>query len=145
MKSSGSSSMQGSDHGSGHGPMSALAPHVPWRCNSRVPVYQERYTCPIPRRLRCLQVRAVTAQIMLAEQIASLPGYQNYLVSIRQIEAGEKIGIAQAAALEHADVKVIANTGASAEIGRAGVGELFSAKGGQAIGSMLESLVQSPA
>ena len=87
----------------------------------------------------------VTAQIMLAEQIASLPGYQSYLVSIRQIEAGEKIGIAQAAALEHADVKVIANTGETAGVGLSGVGELFSAKGGQAIGSMLESLVQSPA
>ena len=87
----------------------------------------------------------VTAQIMLAEQIASLPGYQSYLVSIRQIEAGEKIGIAQAAALEHADVKVIANTGATASEGLGGVGELFSAKGGQAIGSMLESLAQTPA
>ncbi|MCE7031484.1 hypothetical protein LY625_02395 [Lysobacter sp. GX 14042] len=86
----------------------------------------------------------VTAQIMLAERIASLPGYQNYLVSIRQIEAGEKIGIAQAAALEHADVKVIANTGETAGEGLAGVGQLFSAKGGQAIGTMLESLAQSP-
>lgn len=51
----------------------------------------------------------------------------------------------KAAALQQADVKVIANTGATAGEGINSIGKLFSSAGGQSLGAMLESLAQSPA
>lgn len=85
----------------------------------------------------------VDAQIKLAEKIGSDQGYQNYLLGIRNIEAVQAVGEAQAAALKSADVKVIANGGTPAQ-GLSNVMDLFSAGGGTAIASMLEGLAQSP-
>lgn len=84
----------------------------------------------------------VDAQIKLAEKIGADQGYQNYLLGIRQIEATQAIGEAQAGALKTADVKVIANGGTPAQ-GLSNVMDLFSAGGGTAIASMLEGLAQS--
>ena len=86
----------------------------------------------------------VNAQITLAEKIGSDAGYQQYLVSIRQIEANEAIGIEQAKALEKADVKVIANTGSAPE-GMKNVMDLFTSKGGTNIGAALEAFAQTEA
>jgi flotillin len=85
----------------------------------------------------------VTAQTTLAKEIGSNQGYQSYLIEIRRVEAGQAIGIAQAGALEHADVKVISNTGTPVE-GLTGVMDLFSAKGGTQIAALLEAINQSP-
>lgn len=85
----------------------------------------------------------VDAQIKLAEKIGADQGYQNYLLGIRNIEAVQAVGEAQAAALKSADVKVIANGGTPAQ-GLSNVMDLFSAGGGTAIASMLEGLAQSP-
>lgn len=86
----------------------------------------------------------VTAQLTLAKEIGSNEKYQTYLVSVRTIEKEQAVGIAQAEALKAADIKVIANTG---EVigGVKGVMDLFSSKGGTAIGSALEALKQTPA
>ena len=84
----------------------------------------------------------VTAQITLAEKIGSDTGYQNYLITVRQIEAAEKIGLENASALEQADVKVIVNSD-SPTAGLKSVGDLFSSKGGLNFGAMLEGLKQS--
>lgn len=86
----------------------------------------------------------VTAQITLAEKIGASPGYQQYLVSVRTIEMNQAVGIAQAAALEKADIKVIANSG---EVigGVKNVMDLLTAKGGTQLGAMLEGLKQTPA
>jgi len=85
------------------------------------------------------QMATVNPQITLAKEIGENEGYQAYLIRLKQVEATRDVGIAQAGALEKADVKVIAQTGAPAE-GLSSVGELFTAKGGQAIGSALEGL-----
>jgi flotillin len=85
----------------------------------------------------------VDAQIKLAEKIGSDQGYQNYLLGIRNIEAAQAVGEAQAGALKTADVKVIANAGTPGQ-GMSSVMDLFSASGGTAVASMLEGLAQSP-
>ncbi len=85
----------------------------------------------------------VDAQIKLAEKIGSDQGYQTYLLGIRNIEAAQAVGIAQAEALKTADVKVISNAGTPGK-GLSSVMDLFSADGGTAVASMLEGLAQSP-
>lgn len=85
----------------------------------------------------------VDAQIKLAEKIGSDQGYQTYLLGIRNIEAVQAVGTAQAEALKSADVKVISNAGTPGK-GLSSVMDLFSADGGTAIASMLEGLAQSP-
>lgn len=91
---------------------------------------------------KAMQLAPVQAQITLAKEIGSNESYQKYLVTIRQVESNQAVGIAQAAALAKADVKVISNTGTPV----AGIGnvmELFSSKGGTEIGAMLEGLAQT--
>ncbi|MFT3806333.1 SPFH domain-containing protein [Arenimonas sp.] len=84
----------------------------------------------------------VDAQIKLAEKIGSDKGYQEYLLGVRNIEAIQAVGVAQADALKGADVKVISNAGTPSK-GLSGVMDLFSAGGGTAVASMLEALSQS--
>jgi len=66
----------------------------------------------------------VTAQISLAREIGGNAGYQMYLVQIEAIKAYLEVGGKQAAALEKADVKVIANSGSPMEGVRGGYGSL---------------------
>lgn len=84
----------------------------------------------------------VNSQIALAEKIDKSEVYQKYLVTIRQIEADQAVGIEQAKALEHADIKIIANAGNPVN-GMESVRDLLSSKGGLAIGSMLEGLANT--
>ncbi len=91
---------------------------------------------------KAMQLAPVEAQIVPAKEIGTNEGYQKYLVTIRQVEAAQAVGVEQARALEKADVKVIANTGAPVS-GMTQVMDLFSAKGGTEIGAMLEALAQS--
>lgn len=91
---------------------------------------------------KALQLAPVQAQITLAQEIGSNAGYQSYLVSIRQIEANQAIGVKQAEALVEADVKIIANTGQPAD-GATKVMELFTPKGGTQLGAALEAFVQT--
>ena len=91
---------------------------------------------------KAMQLAPVEAQIVLAKEIGTNDGYQKYLVTIRQVEAAQAVGIEQAKALEQAEVKVIANAGEPLR-GVTKVMELFSAKGGTEIGAMLEALAQT--
>jgi flotillin len=84
----------------------------------------------------------VDAQIKLAEKIGADKGYQEYLLGVRNIEATQAVGVAQAEALKSADVKVIANGGTPSK-GLTNVMDLFSAGGGTQIAAMLEGLAQS--
>jgi len=84
----------------------------------------------------------VNAQITLAEKIASEPNYQAYLVEIRKVEAGEKIGVANASALAAAEIKVIATAG-DANSGINSISEALTAKGGVQLGSMLQGLANT--
>lgn len=91
---------------------------------------------------KLLQLAPVEAQIVLAKEIGENQGYQQYLVTLRQVEAHQAIGVAQAKSLEQADVKVIANAG-DVQQGMTGIGDLFSARGGTAIAAAIEGLAQS--
>lgn len=93
---------------------------------------------------KLLQLAPVEAQIVLAKEIGENQNYQNYLITIRQVEASQVIGVEQAKALEHADIKVIANNG-TVSSGLSGIGDLLSSAGGTNIGAMLEGLAQTQA
>jgi flotillin len=88
---------------------------------------------------KALQLAPVQAQITLAKEIGSNKEYQEYLVTVRKVEAAQAVGIEQAKALSNADVKVISNSGSPSE-GLTGVMDLFSSKGGTQVASMLEAL-----
>ncbi len=85
----------------------------------------------------------VNAQIALAEKIASLPEYQEYLRAIEAIGAYRTVGSEQAKALQSADVKVISNAGKPGE-GMTNVMDLFTASGGTNLASAVEAFAQSP-
>lgn len=91
---------------------------------------------------QALLMAPVNSQITLAKEIGENQGYQTYLIEIRKVDATQAVGIAQAGALEKADVKVIANAG-NAISGVETAMDLFSTKGGTAVGSMLEGLAQT--
>lgn len=89
-----------------------------------------------------MQLAPVKAQIVLAKEIGTNENYQQYLVSLKSIEAQITVGTAQAEALKGADVKVIANTGNAIQ-GVSNAMELFTSQGGTSIGGMLESLANT--
>jgi len=90
------------------------------------------------------ELAIVDPQITLAKEIGDNEGYQTYLVSIRNVEANETIGVEQAKALQQAGIKIIANTGEHVGAGLSSAGELFTPKGGVAVGAALEGLAQTP-
>lgn len=90
---------------------------------------------------KAMQLAPVEAQIALAHEIGSNQSYQTYLVTLRQIEASQAVGIKQAEALAKANIKIIANTGEGPTTGIKSVMDLFSAKGGSSIGAAVESLL----
>jgi flotillin len=92
---------------------------------------------------KALQLAPVEAQIVLAKEIGENQGYQTYLVTLRQVDAAQAVGIAQADALKQADIKVIANTG-DAPSGLTSVGDLLGSRGGQKLGAFLEGLKNTP-
>lgn len=95
---------------------------------------------------KLLQLAPVEAQIVLAKEIGENEGYQKYLITIRQIEASQSVGLAQAGALEKANVKVIANTGGQdVGVGINSIGELFTPKGGLGLGAALEAFANTDA
>ncbi|MDR1696287.1 MAG: hypothetical protein LBR69_06650 [Endomicrobium sp.] len=86
-----------------------------------------------------MQLASVEAQITLAAKIGENKGYQEYLINIRTVEAQETVGVEQAKNLGRADIKVIANAG-DVNTGVKSAMDLFSSKGGTAVGGMLEAL-----
>lgn len=88
---------------------------------------------------KAFELAPVQAQITLAKEIGENKAYQEYLVTIRKVEAAQAVGMEQAKALTAADVKVISNTGSPSE-GITSVMDLFSSKGGTQVGAMLEAL-----
>lgn len=89
-----------------------------------------------------MQLAPVEAQIVLAKEIGENQGYQQYLISLRAVEANERVGVEQAGALRVADIKVIANNGNAAE-GLKGAAGILNSNGGTNIGAMLEGLAQT--
>lgn len=93
---------------------------------------------------KMMQLAPVEAQISLAKEIGNNQGYQQYLVSIRQVEATQLVGVEQARALEKAGIKVIVNSG-DVPNGINKIVDVFTPQGGAQIGSMLETLAQTDA
>lgn len=88
------------------------------------------------------QLASVTAQTELAAKIGENKPYQEYLIRIEQVRANQAVGIEQAKNLGKAQIKVIANAG-DVDSGVSSVREVFSPKGGTAIGGMLEALANT--
>jgi flotillin len=86
----------------------------------------------------------VEAQTTLAKEIGSNKSYQEYLISIRKVEAEQAVGMKQAEALQKAQIKIIANSG-DASSGLSSVTDVLSSKGGTAIGAMLEGFANTDA
>lgn len=84
----------------------------------------------------------VTAQITLAKEIGENEGYQKYLVTIRQVEAGQAVGMKMGEAMASADMKIIANAG-DAVSGMSKLTDVFTTKGGTNVGGMLAALAQT--
>ena len=84
----------------------------------------------------------VNTQITLAKEIGENEGYQQYLVTVKQVEANRDVGLEMAKAFSKADLKVIANSG---DIGGGikNLGNMLSSAGGVNIGAMLEGLSQT--
>lgn len=91
---------------------------------------------------KAIQLASVTAQKELASAIGENQGYQQYLITIKQVEAQQAIGIEQAKNIGHADIKIIANAD-NATDGLNKVGTLLTSKNGQGLASVLEGLAQT--
>ena len=85
----------------------------------------------------------VTTQIQLAKEIGSNQGYQQYLVTIKQVDASRDVGLEMARAMQSADLKVIANSG-DMQQGVARLGDIFTPAGGTKLSGMLTALGQTP-
>jgi flotillin len=88
---------------------------------------------------KALQLAPVEAQIVLAKEIGENTSYQQYLVTVEQIKAGQTVGVAQAEALKAAAIKVLV-TGGTAQQGIESIGELMTSSGGARIGSFIEGM-----
>ncbi len=93
---------------------------------------------------KLMQLAPVEAQIVLAKEIGTNPGYQQYLVTIEAVKAHIIVGGKQADALRAAEIKVIANTGGKPTDGVSSVMDLFSTKGGTDLAGMVEAFAQTP-
>lgn len=91
-----------------------------------------------------MEVALIAGQVQLAKEIAETPEYMSYLLGIEEIKAQKDIGIEKAKALQAGDTKIIATTGNVGE-GLNSVLDVFSGKGGMKVGTMLETLKQTPA
>lgn len=91
---------------------------------------------------RLSEMALVSPQIALAEEIGENQGYQTYLVSIRNVEANQAIGVEAAKALQAAGIKIISNAGSPVD-GVNKVLDLFTSKGGATLGSMAETFAQT--
>ena len=91
---------------------------------------------------RLLEMSTVDPQIALATEIGENQGYQTYLIDLRGVEKDETVGVEQAKALQEAGIKIISNTGEVSN-GLSDVMDIFSTKGGTALGGAVEALANT--
>lgn len=84
------------------------------------------------------QMAPIEAQLTLAREIGENANYQAYLINLEQIKSGVTVGVEQAKALVAAGIKIIVNTG-DVNSGIKTVADLFSPKGGTALGGAIEA------
>ena len=85
-----------------------------------------------------MQLASVEAQLTLAKEVGENQAYQTYLIQVRQIEAQEAVGKAQAENIGHADIKIIAG-GGNVAAGVKNVGDAFSPAGGFNLAGAVEA------
>ena len=91
-----------------------------------------------------LAAKIVGHGVAFAKEIGTNEGYQKYLINIKLADVTRDVGMKQAEALSKADIKVIANSG-SITGGITSLSDLLSAKGGAAIGAMMEAFANTSA
>ncbi len=89
-----------------------------------------------------MQKAKVAGEIDLAKEIGENEGYQTYLIQIQQVKSGQEVGIANAAALEKAGIKMLIQNGDVAE-GITGIKDIFGPKGAANLSATLEALGSS--
>lgn len=92
---------------------------------------------------KLMELAPIRAQIELAQEIGDNEGYQQYLILLDAISAHRDVGVAQAEALEAADIKVISNAGDVSD-GVKGAAGVLSSRGGTNMAAMVEGFAQSP-
>ena len=85
-----------------------------------------------------LNMADVDPEITLSNAIGSNEGYQNYLNTEKAINAQRDVGVEAAKAMSDGDLKVIVNSG-DANSGVNNMMDLFSSKGGTALGAMIDA------
>lgn len=90
-----------------------------------------------------LQLASVEAQTKLAKEIGANKQYQDYLVTIKQIETMGDVGKEQAKNLGNAEVKIFA-TGNSVVDGISQAQGMLSPKTGLDLGSLIEAFTATP-
>jgi len=92
------------------------------------------------------QLASVTAQTELAKEIGENQPYQDYLISVKNVDKDEVVEVAKAEAmaraLESADLKILANSG-DVQSGMSKFTDILSSKGGSQINGLLESFKQT--
>jgi len=91
---------------------------------------------------QAMQMAPIEAQIKLAKEVGGNTGYQTYLIRLKEVEAGQVVGVEMAQAMKAADLKVIANSG-DMQHGVASVGDMFTPAGGTRLTGMLAALGQT--
>lgn len=89
-----------------------------------------------------LLMAPVNAQIAQAREIGQNQEYQQYLITIRQIEAQQAIGMESAGALKGADLKIIANSN-DIQGGMTKLLDIASPAGGANLAGMMANLAQT--
>jgi flotillin len=84
----------------------------------------------------------VKAQVELAAKIGENKEYQDYMIRVETVKKDQVVGVAMAASLEKANIKVIAN-GGSIQQGTEGLMGLLTSGGGTNIAGMLTGLAQT--
>lgn len=93
---------------------------------------------------RAVLMAPVQAQITLAKEIGENPGYQKYLLGVKELEKDQVVGVAQAEAIKEADIKIIANSG-DVVGGVNSLSGILSSKGGTQLAAMVEGFIQTEA
>lgn len=91
-----------------------------------------------------MQLASVTAQTTLAAKVGENKPYQEYLIAIRQVEANEKVGVAQAENISGSNIRIISGAdGIQGGLNKAL--DLFSPKGGASLSVALEAFAGTEA
>jgi len=88
---------------------------------------------------RLLEMARVAPELELADGLAKVAGYTDYLQALAAIAAAKEVGVANAGALEKADIQVFANSNDAAQ-SLGSIGDLLGTGGGIKVGALLEGL-----